>query len=248
MNKNRRFYREVTVAPASGRRDACGTIGAGSDGWQVLLDGKPALTPAGHPVLLPAKPLAEAIAAEWEGQGSEIRSEIMPFTRLANTAIDRVAPDRRAAIDEVLKYAGSDLLCFRASAPDVLVERQNAAWDPLLDWAAEQYGIELQTVCGIAPMRQSADELGALESFIIQLDDFALTGLVAAAASLGSAILALALYERRIGPEEAFSSSELDAVYQAEIWGKDPLAAARNSRKQKEVFEISEFFLLTRRF
>src|SRR5207253_1924989 len=189
MNKNSRLIRDMTVAPAA------------STEWQVLLDGKPAKTPAGHLLTLPAKGLAERIADEWRAGGNEIRPGTMQFTRLANTAIDRVAPNRRGAIDELLKHAGTDLLCFRASAPNVLVERQSAVWDPLLEWALGRYGIELKVTCGITPVRQPPDELEMLELFITQLDDFALTGLVAAANTLGSTILALALYEGRIDSE-----------------------------------------------
>ena len=236
MNKNSYLFREVTVAPAA------------STEWQVLLDGKPAKTPAGHLLTLPAKDLAERIADEWRGGGNETRPGTMQFTRLANTAIDRVAPNRRGAIDELLKCAGADLLCFRASAPNVLVERQSAFWDPLLEWALGRYGIELKVTCGITPMRQPPDELQTLESFITQLDDFVLTGLVAAASSLGSAILALALYEERIDAEAAFAAAELDTTYQAEIWGKDPLMAVRDTKKGQEVSEIAQFFELSGTF
>ena len=236
MNKTSRLIRDVTVAPATSAQ------------WQVLLDGKPAATPAGHLLVLPARGLAERIADEWRGEGNETRQDTMQFTRLANTAIDRVAPNRRGAIDELLKYAGADLLCFRASAPNVLVERQSAVWDPLLEWALGRYGIELKVTCGITPVRQPPDELQTLESFITQLDDFALTGLVAAASSLGSAILALALYEGRIDAEAAFAAAELDTIYQAEIWGKDPLMAVRDTKKGQEVSEIAQFFKLSGTF
>src|SRR5438067_4000815 len=160
MNKNSRLFPEVTVAPAA------------STEWQVLLDGKPAKTPAGHLLTLPAKDLAERIADEWRGGGNETRPGTMQFTRLANTAIDRVAPNRRGAIDELLKYAGTDVLCFRASAPNALVERQSVVWDPLLEWALDRYGIELKVICGITPVPEPRDELEKLQSFLIQLDDF----------------------------------------------------------------------------
>ncbi len=48
----------------------------------------------------------------------------MPLTRLANAAIDAVADNRDAVIEEVAKYLGSDLVCYRAEAPAGLVERQ----------------------------------------------------------------------------------------------------------------------------
>ena len=115
-----------------------------------------------------------------------------------------------------------------------------------MDWAAERYGIELKTVCDIGPVEQLPEELDALESLILQFDDFALAGLVAAATLLGSAVLALALREGRLGADEALTTAELDAAYQSEIWGGDPVAAAANVKKRDELSEIARFFLLTR--
>lgn len=230
--KPRRFYRQVSVAPAAG--------GA----WQVVLDGNPAKTPAGNLLILPTGALAEALASEWRMQGEEIHAGTMRLTRLANTAIDRVIPNRRPAVDQLMQLAGSDLLCFRASRPEELAERQSAVWDPLLEWAADRYGVNLVTGSDLAPIRQHKDDLGTLESFILRLDDFPLTGAAAAGQILGSAVLALALLERRIGPEEAVSAAELDALYQAGIWGEDPEWLARNLKKKEEVSEIYEFLSL----
>lgn len=219
-----------------------------SGDWQVLLDETPLRTPSGQPLLLPRMELAESIAGEWRNQGEEIRPDTMQFTRLANTAIDRVAPNRRAIIAELLKFAATDLLCFRASAPDALVNRQSAVWDPLLEWATERYGIELQTLSAIAAVRGTPHDLGALEAFISKLNDFVLAGLFAACSSLGSAILTLALFEGWIDAEQAFAAAEFDAIYQAEIWGTDPLMTARMAERAKELIGISTFFALARAF
>jgi chaperone required for assembly of F1-ATPase len=232
MKRPRRLYGEVSVD-----RLAMGQ-------WQVRLDQKPAATPAGNPLHLPIGTLAEAIAEEWRSQSDEVRPETMGLTRLANTAIDRIAPDRQNAVAEILKFVGSDLLCFRASGPDLLVARQSAIWDPLLNWAGERYDINLKTVCGISPIQQSAEDLARLESFLLQFNDFALAGIVAAANILGSAVLALALQEKQIDATEAFAAAELDAIYQAEIWGADPELADRNRRKSKDLELTSKFIVL----
>jgi chaperone required for assembly of F1-ATPase len=232
MRRPRRLYREVSV-----HRLPTGQ-------WQVRLDQKPATTPAGKVLHLPSGRLAEAIAEEWRSQSDEVRPETMRLTRLANTAIDRIAPDQRNAVAEILKFAGSDLLCFRASGPDLLIERQSAIWDPLLDWAGERYGVNLTTVGGIIPIQRPVEDLAALESLLLHFDDFSLAGLVAAANILGSAVLALALLERHIDPAEAFAAAELDAIYQAEIWGRDPEVIARNHKKSEELELISRFIVL----
>lgn len=232
MKRPKRLYRGVSI-----ERLATGK-------WQVRLDGKPAETPAGNVLHLPSGNLAEAIAQEWRSQSAEIHPETMGLTRLANTAIDRIGPDRRNAVAGILKFAGSDLLCFRASGPDPLVARQSAIWDPLLDWVNKRYGIHLKTVCDIGPIRQPAEDLAALESTIRQFDQFPLTGLVAAANMLGSVVLALALMEKRLDAAEAFAAAELDSIYQAEIWGEDPEVAGRNRKKRDEIELISRFMVL----
>ena len=232
MKKPKRLYRGVSV-----ERLATGE-------WQVRLDGKPAASPAGNVLHLPSGGLAEAIAQEWRSQSAEINPGTMRLTRLANTATDRTGPGRRNAVAQILKFVGSDLLCFRASGPDLLVARQSAIWDPLLDWARERYDMNLKTICGINPIRQPAEDLASLESVLMEFDHFPLTGLVAAANMLGSAVLALALMETRLDADEAFAAAELDAIYQAEIWGNDPEATAGNHKKRYEIELISRFMAL----
>ena len=75
MKLPKRFYKEVTVTPEN----------------SILLDGKAVKTPGKRPLALPTRTLAEAIAEEWRGQGAHIDPATLLLTKLANTAIDRVA-------------------------------------------------------------------------------------------------------------------------------------------------------------
>ena len=59
-----------------------------------------------------------------------IRPDAMPLTRLASTAIDRMPAQRQAAIDELIAYAYTDLVCYRAAEPFELVQRQQHACGP----------------------------------------------------------------------------------------------------------------------
>jgi len=101
----KRFYTDVTVLPEA-------------SGLGIALDGRPVRTPARAPLLLPTPALAKAVAAEWRAQGDMIDPAAMPFTGLANAAIDHVAPDPSAFADGIARYAHSDLLCYRADAPE----------------------------------------------------------------------------------------------------------------------------------
>src|SRR5258707_5412699 len=100
----RRFYDKATTA-------------ALADGRAVRLDGKPIRTPARRVLAAPTLALAEAIAAEWQGQKDVIDPAKMPLTRLANAIIDGVADRPLPVADEIAKYLGSDLLFYRAGSP-----------------------------------------------------------------------------------------------------------------------------------
>ncbi|HEX5279417.1 MAG TPA: ATP12 family protein [Micropepsaceae bacterium] len=230
IKRPKRFYKTVQIDElASGH-------------WQVRLDGWGAKTPAGNALDLPTRALAGAIAAEWDAQTGEIRPETMSLTRLANAAIDRIAAQRQTAVEELMRFAANDLLCFRAPAPERLVEVEAAAWDPLLEWLADEYGVLLRTGTCIAAVQQDPDDLGTLESFLLRFDEFSLAGIVAAAQLLGSAVLALALFERRIDPDQAIAAAEVDSAYQQRVWGEDPLLVSRNAKRLFELSVIAQFF------
>ena len=146
----KRFYKETAVDAAEG-------------GFRVLLDGKPMRTPAKATLVVPTKSLAEAIAGEWAGVADkvEINAALLPLTRLAATGLDRVVPQREQIVADTAKYAGSDLLCYRATAPASLVKLQHDAWQPLLDWAAERYGARLMVASGISFVNQPEDAVSS---------------------------------------------------------------------------------------
>ena len=231
MRPQARFYRDVLVGKAG-------------EAYQVLLDGRPIRTPAGAPFLLSNEDLAQAIADEWRAQGEKIHPESMPLTKLVNTAIDRVAADRAAWIEQILAFAKSDLICYRAISPQDLVTRQSAEWDKLLEWARERYGAQLRTAAGIGFVEQPSEAIEQLARALAGQDDFALSALLAAAALTGSAIIALGLSDGRLDAGQAFGASQLDEIYQAEKWGEDPEALIQSRSKAAELTNIAHFFRL----
>jgi chaperone required for assembly of F1-ATPase len=185
--------------------------------------------------------LAEGIAEEWRAQHEKIRPETMMLTKLANTAIDRVAANRPAVVEQVLAFARSDLICYRAPGPDELVWRQTQTWDPLLEWAREQLSAPLLCTAGVEHVAQASDALAAVEKAIAAHDDFRLAGLHAAATLTGSAVIALALSAGRLSPGDAFAAAELDEIYQLRKWGEDVEAHRRSRKKEVELIEIARF-------
>ena len=213
-------------------------------GWGVFLDGRPLRTPARRELTVPSRRLAEAIAAEWDAQASEIRPERMPLTRLAATALDRTAIARDKVVADVANYAGTDLVCYRAEAPPALVARQEAAWQPLIDWAAGRYDAGLAVTAGILPTPQSPASLKAFAATVASFDDFRLTALQAATAACGSLVIALALAEGRLDADTAFAASQIDETFQVEAWGEDAEAMKRRALLADDIKAAERFLQL----
>lgn len=200
----------------------------------VQLDGKPVRTPGRVPLALPTIALGEAVADEWRAVEETINPLAMPLTGLANAAIDRVVPDRALFARGLAGYAESDLLCYRADAPDDLVALQRAAWDVLLDWARDRYDVSIEIATGIVHRPQSMATLARLGEAIAARDAFALAALSPIVTIGGSLIAALALAERAASPGQVWDAVTLDERYQAERWGRDPLAAAGIEARRRD--------------
>ncbi|SHI57644.1 ATP12 family chaperone protein [Wenxinia saemankumensis] len=229
----RRFWKEAGVAPREG-------------GHAVLLDGRPVRTPAKAPLVLPTGALAEAIAAEWDAQGERVDPGTMPMTRTANSAIDTVAANRDAVIDLLAEYGATDLLCYRADAPEELAARQAADWDRWLDWADRTHGARLKVATGVLPVAQDARALAALRAPLEGMDAFALAGTHDLVALPGSLVLGLAVAGGALAADEAWRISRIDEDWQAELWGADDEAEAQASARKAALEQAARFHTLSR--
>jgi chaperone required for assembly of F1-ATPase len=215
-------------------------------GHGVVLDRRPVKTPGKRDLILPNRVLAAAIAEEWNAQEEEIRPATMPLTRLATTALDRVATQREAIIEETANYAGTDLVCYRAAHPPALAARQQAVWQPLIDWAVLRYDAPLVITTGVIPKSQSAASLRSFAAAVADQDDFALTALHVATAASGSLVIGLALLESQLDAQEAFAASQLDESFQIEAWGADSEQAERRSALAADIAAAARFMLMLR--
>ena len=227
----KRVYKQVATRPVD-------------VGWGIILDGRPLRTPAKRELNVPSQGLAEAIAAEWDAQQTDIHPERMPLTRLAATALDRTSVQRDKVIAEIANYAGTDLVCYRAEQPPALVARQHATWQPLIDWAAGRYDAGLTVTTGIVPQRQSPASLRAFAAVVDAFDDFGLTALQALTSACGSLVIALALAEGRLDAESAFAASQLDETFQIEAWSEDAEAARRRVLLAEDIKAAARFLEL----
>jgi len=230
----RRFYKAVGIAPTA----------SGIVGFHVLLDGRVLKTPAKAALLLPNAALAEAVAAEWAGQGEQIKPDSMPLMRFCATALDRVAQDRSYTINELVRYGGSDLLCYRADDPAALIEREQQVWQPLLDWFSQRYDIGLNVTTGIIAVKQPDDLPQRLARILDALDDFRLVALHSATTGTGSLVIGLALLAGHVDADAAFAAGQLDELFQAEAWGEDYEAQDRRDGLLEDLRQVQTFLSL----
>lgn len=218
----KRFYKDVGVTPGEGGVH------------QVLLDGRAVRTPAKRLLAVPTPALAEAIAEEWRAQGTHIDPSSMPLTRFANTAIDAVSAQLQAVADDITKYAGSDLICYRAEAPAELVRRQADAWDPVLQWARDDLGARFVLTQGVMPVAQPSAALAAFAAALEPHEAFRLSAMHVLTTLTGSAVLALALAKGALAGDGAWLAAHVDEDYQISIWGEDYEAAERRKARRSE--------------
>jgi chaperone required for assembly of F1-ATPase len=219
----RRFYDHAKVL---------GTGSAG--GFAVLLDDKPIHTPKARPLAAPTLALGEAIAAEWQAQQETIDPATMPLTRLANAIIDGVADAPDAVKAEIEKYLGTDLLFYRAEAPEPLQQRQARYWDPILAWARDTLGADFKLGQGVIHVAQSEAAKKAAAAAIPN-DPWRLGALHVVTTLTGSALMALALLGGQISAEQAWLAAHVDEDWNMEQWGRDEMALERRA------FRFAEF-------
>jgi chaperone required for assembly of F1-ATPase len=227
----KRFYERAEVAERE-------------EGFALALDGRLARTPAKALLKVEARKLAEAIAEEWAAQRETIDPATMPITKIINSAIDGVALESASVAADIVRYAGSDLLSYRAAEPEVLARRQREAWDPLLAWAAADLGATLDVGTGVVFVPQRAEAVDAIAQAVAPLDPVRLAALHVMTTLTGSAVLALAVTRRRLEPEAAWAAAHIDEDYQAELWGSDDEARERRAARWREMEAASRILEL----
>ncbi|MCS0504485.1 ATP12 family chaperone protein [Ancylobacter mangrovi] len=225
----KRFYKEAGVADA------------GEGMYRVELDGRPVRTPGRNLLAVPSRPLAEALAGEWAAQGELINPLSMPLTRLTNSALDGVEAAREAVAAEIVRYAGSDLICYRAEGPARLVARQAEHWDPLLAWARDEFAAVFVLSEGIRFVDQPESSIEAIAR-ALPTDSLRLAALNLMTTLSGSALIALAVWRGYLSPEAAWQAAHIDELTQEEAWGTDREAMLRREMRYQD-FASASFYL-----
>ena len=227
----RRLMKDRYERPLPKRFYATASVGAENE---ILLDGRAVKTPMKARLVLPTRKLAEAIAQEWQAQEQVINPGLMPLTKYANTAIDRAVSERDSVLSDFEKYAGSDLVCYRADKPPALVDMQALHWNPVIADAATHLGATFRTATGIVHVAQDAHATAAARAAAAALDPFRLTVLYNLTTLTGSALLSLMLVAGRASPEQGWAAAHVDEDYQIAEWGADDEAMARRAARRMD--------------
>src|SRR3954447_16299886 len=215
------------------------TVGEGPGGYAVLLDGRPVRTPARRHLAAPARVLAEALAVEWDAQKDRVDPAVMPLTRLANSIIDGVAPAPRPVAAEIEKYLGTDLLFYRAATPAGLIASQQQHWDPIVDWARENFGAHFTLTEGIVHVAQPEAAIAAAVRAIPTGADSKAAwrlGAISVVTTLtGSALLALALAAGRLTTDAAWTAAHVDEDWNMQFLGRDDVILTRRAYRFAEM-------------
>ncbi|MBC8129859.1 MAG: ATPase [Rhizobiaceae bacterium] len=226
----KRFYLDVTVVKAE------------AGGFTTKLDGRGVKTPLRRPLVVPTLPLAERLASEWAAQAERIDPATMALTRFANTVIDGVADDPGAVRKDLAGYVETDMLFYRATYPERLIERQHAIWDPIVAWIEGELGVRFVRAEGVMHVVQAPEAVAAFRARIdAVVDPFAVAALHQMTTLMGSAILALAVADRRLGVDEAWEAAHLEEDWNVAQWGMDAEAAARRTARLADMRIAAEF-------
>jgi len=218
-----RFYKTAGVAAVAG-------------GFALQLDGRGASTPAKNALVFPTQALAELVAKEWAGQGATIDPAAMPATRIANSAIDGVAAAMAETRAELAAYGETDLLYYRAGEPEKLVIAQASAYDPVLDWAHETFGVRFVLAEGIMHVAQPERSLRAIRAELDAIDEpFALAALHVMTTLTASILLALAVFRSAFSVADAWRIAHVDEDFQISQWGEDDDAMARRAARWRDM-------------
>lgn len=229
----KRFYKTVTTEAVDG-------------GWEVRLDGRAIKTPGKRPQIVPTHALAEAMAAEWAGQGDEIDITAFALRDLADYAIDAVGTDRALVIRETLPFGETDTLCYRGDAGEALHERQLEVWEPLLAAAEQRWDVHFERIGGVIHRPQPEATRARLEAVLAAEDDFALSALRTLASLAASLVIGLAAIAPAADAAALWDAANLEEDWQAELWGKDAEAEALRARRFASFAATMRFAQLAR--
>ena len=227
--KPKRFWKKASVIELN-------------NGFGIAKDGRMHKTPRGRALELPSRKLAELLVGELNGIQGEIDWNDLPFTVLGTSAADMTAETKEAVSGKLAEYGGSDLLCYRAADSDELAAKQAEAWDPMLEWAEKNFGLELNRGKGVMPINQPESSLRRLRCHLAGMGPFSLTALNALTGLAGSVVIGLGAICQIAQPDVLWKMSRIDEDWQMDFWGSaegDKDDALKREKNFNDAFNFS---------
>ena len=214
----------------------------GASLYKVYLDKRLLNTPNKKPLILPTKEMANHVVFEWESQGDKVDPLTMPYTRSANSSIDKVAPQTDEIRKLVTDYGDSDLICYRADKPKELVRRQEKIWSNLVLWSASDLNAPLNIFEGVVYEPQPSQSILEFEKQVSNLNTFQLCALYDLVTISGSLVLSLAVIKNFLNLDNAWSACQVDEDWQQENWGIDEVESVRTLNRKTAFFHAASFY------
>lgn len=210
----KRFYKDVSIDETD-------------EGFRILLDGKPVMTPARNPLVIPTRPLARMAETEWESQTEKICPESMHISSFLMTMIDRITPNRAQISEEIMAYLDTDLLCYNAEEPDIYATAQKECWSPFLTWINDFFAVEIVTTSGLSPITQEKHTREKISAYVSGLDNLRFSALATVTYGTGSILLGIAATENKFTPDDLFTAALIedltkDKIYMSDTYGISP--------------------------
>jgi chaperone required for assembly of F1-ATPase len=211
------------------------------DGFVIELDGQVIRTPSKALLKVVSQKIAKQIAFEWMAQKEVVDPATMPNTRMTNSVIDKIMVNREAVIEMLAEYAGSDLLCYRATTPQGLINQQNKIWNPILDWSKNSLLAPMLTTSGVIHIEQNIKSIGIYQDKLEAMNPYQLAGMHDLITISGSFVISMALISNQLNVSEAWYAATVDERWQENQWGIDDEAAEALEKRRLD-FEFAYKF------
>ncbi|KAH0949160.1 hypothetical protein HN011_000271 [Eciton burchellii] len=207
MATMKRFYKRTNILSSG-------------DKYEITLDQRKLKTPEGRIFEVNSKPLALAVATEWDAQKETIDRSSMHLTALCNTVQDN--PRNYTKIDlvnHIINCLEMDTILFYSDQTDELYSLQLKKWGPMVHWFCKHYDVSITGTQNIETIIVPEETKITLRRHLLSYNFNSIYGLVYAVDGLKSVILTLATVARMINITEAVNLSRLEEEYQISFWG-----------------------------
>lgn len=160
----------------------------------------------------------------------------MPF----RDAEQYVLQNKKEIISLLAEFVLTDTILFWSADEDIkLLQRKK--WQPIIDFANNEIGLNLQKTYEITPSSENEFCREAFKNYTRTLYLNKLTALYLAATELKSVLLAVALIKGKISATEAFNRAFLEEFYQNERWGTDKEAENKREQIKEKMLKIEGY-------